>query len=205
MTWPRFPAPPGVLVALLLPALAAAATAPPAADAASDRQAATAYRQRVAAGDADAALKLGLLLSGNRVAAAQFGTAVSWYRKGCDLGSLPACHNAAVAYEYGRDGAGRDITEAATLYLRAAERAFLPSMFNLGVLYAKGLVTPPDNLEGYQWMLVARLSANQCADRPLCQSVIADRDGHREKLRSRLSAAEQRAAEQYAMKWKPKG
>lgn len=188
-----------LLLCIQSPALAAT---PP--DPKQDEKAAAAYRKSAEAGNANAALQLGNLLAQGRVPVARFGQAADWYRKGCALGDLSACHNAGSSYEAGKNGVAKDVIEAATYYLKAAERAFLPSMINLGALYANGLIISTDDVEGYKWLLIARLAANQCAGMPMCQSVIKDRQGHREKMQSRLSASEQRSAERMAMDWKPK-
>ncbi len=188
-----------LLLCIQSPALAAT---PP--DSRQDEKAAAAYRKSAEAGNANAALQLGNLLFRGRVPITRFGQPADWYRKGCDLGSLSACHNAGYSYESGTNGVARDVVEAANYYLKAAERAFLPSMANLGALYANGLLLAADDVEGYKWLLIARLAANQCAGMPMCQSVIEDRQGHRGKLQSRLSAGEQRSAERMAMDWKPK-
>ena len=186
----------------LLPAPSPAATAS-APDPRQDEKSATALRQRAEKGDATAALQLGNLLTQNRVPAAKFGNAADWYRKGCALGDLSACHNTGYSYEAGKNGVAKDLPEAAAYYLKAAERAFLPSMVNLGALYVNGTIIA-DDVEGYKWLLIARLAANQCAGTPICQSVIEDRNGHRARMKSRLSASEQRLAEKMAMGWKPR-
>lgn len=185
----------------LLPTLAWSA-APP--DSKQDEKSALAFREQANKGNGNAALQLGNLLTQRRVSVAKFGNAADWYRKGCALGDLSACHNAGYSYEAGKNGVARDVVEAATYYLKAAERAFLPSMINLGALYANGLIISTDDVEGYKWLLIARLAASQCAGMPICKSVIEDRQGHREKMQSRLSASEQRSAERMAMDWKPK-
>jgi len=192
----------GFAAALLILAhtLACAATA---SDPAGDEKTATAYRQRADKGDAEAALQLGILLSRNQALAAQFGPAVDWYRKGCTLGSLSACHNAGVAYEQGLHGVRRNPAEAANYYLKAAEHAFLPSQFNLAALYANAQVTSADNREGLKWLLVAQKGAAQCADRSVCKFILEDRRGHRARLEAMLSVAERREALQLAEAWRP--
>lgn len=188
-----------LLLCIQSPALAAAPPNPK-----QDEKSALTYRDQANKGNANAALQLGNLLFHGRVPVTRFGQPAEWYRKGCDLGSLSACHNAGYSYESGTSGVTRDAVEAANYYLKAAERAFLPSMANLGALYANGHIQSADNIEGYKWLLIARLAANQCATLPICKAVIEDRHGHREKMQSRLSASEQRAAERLAMDWKPK-
>ncbi len=163
---------------LVLAALTLAPTAvhsATATDAALAEKTASAYRRSAEQGDADAALRLGNMVSRNTVPAEKFGTASDWYVKGCALGSLSACHNAGVAYQFGRNGVKRDYYEAAKYYLKAADRAFLPSQINLVVLYANGQVISQDHREGLKWMLIAQKSAMQCVDNPACCSILDDK------------------------------
>ncbi len=189
------------LLAGLLLAMPAGAATP--ADPRQDDRDAAALRRLAEQGNGNAALRLGNLLARNRVPAAKYGKAVDWYKKGCALGDLSACHNTGISYEYGRNGATQSDAEAADFYLQSAERAFLPSMFNLAILYADARITSPDSREGLKWMLVAQRAAAQCPDRPLCQSVLKDEKAYRARLENRLSPAEQRETRQLAEVWQP--
>lgn len=160
-------------------------------------------RQRADKGDADAALRLGNLVALEKIPAARHGNAADWYKKGCALGSLSACHNAGASYESGRYGVKPDYGEAANYYLKSAEHAFLPSLLNLAILHADGRVTSQDNRDGLKWMLIAQKAASQCADKPLCKSVLEDRKGYRARLEAQLSAGERREARQMADRWQP--
>lgn len=192
----------GTVAALLaLPFFAFSAQTP--ADPKRDDKAAAELRQQADKGNASAALHLGNLLARDRVPAAKYGKAVDWYKKGCTLGDLSACHNAGVSYEYGRNGAKTDSTEAANHYLKSAERAFLPSLFNLAVLHADGRVNSLDNRDGLKWMLVAQKAAAQCPEKPMCKSVLEDKRGYRARLEASLSADERREARQMADNWQP--
>jgi len=128
---------------------------------------------------------------------------VDWYKKGCTLGDISACHNTGVSYEHGRNGVKPDNAEAANYYLKSAERAFLPSLLNLAILHADGRVTSLDNRDGLKWMLVAQKAAAQCPDKLMCKSVLDDREGYRSRLEAPLSASEQREARQMADIWQP--
>jgi len=185
---------------VMLSAQTPAATPP---DPKQDDKTAAELRQQADRGNAGAALHLGNLLARDRVPAAKYGKAVDWYKKGCTLGDLSACHNAGVSYEYGRNGAKADNTEAANYYLKSAERAFLPSLLNLAILHADGRVQSLDNRDGLKWMLVAQKAAAQCPDRPLCKSVLEDKRGYRARLEAPLSADERREARQLADNWQP--
>lgn len=177
-----------------------AATTP---DPRQDDKTATELRQQAGKGNAGAALHLGNLLARNRVPAAKYGNAIDWYKKGCTLGDLSACHNAGVSYEYGRNGAKPDNTEAANYYLRSAERAFLPSLLNLAILHADGRVTSLDNRDGLKWMLIAQKAAAQCPATPICRLVLEDPRGYRARLEAQLSPDERQEARQLAERWQP--
>lgn len=190
----------GIATLTLLPVLAWAAAAP---DPKLDEKAATELRQRADKGDGDAALRLGNLLTREKVTRAKYGNAVDWYKKGCALGNLSACHNAGTAYSQGFYGVAINYSEAALYFQQAAERAFLPSMFNLVILYADARIASLDNREGLKWLLVAQRAAAQCPDNPVCRSVIEDRKGYRALLEARLTPAEQRETRQMADAWHP--
>lgn len=189
-----------ITVLTLLSALASAAAAP---DPKLDAKTAAELRQRVDTGDGDAALRLGNLLARGRIPAEKYGKAVDWYKKGCALRSVSACHNAGVSYHFGRNGAKPSHNEAANYYLQGADRAFLYSMFNLAMLHAEGRITTLDNGEGLKWLLVAQRAAAQCPDNPVCKSVLEDRKGYRAILEPRLTPEEQRKARQQADAWQP--
>lgn len=159
--------------------------------------------RRQADSNADAALRLGNLLARNRVSKAKYGNAVDWYKKGCALNNLSACHNVGVSYEYGRNGVKLDNTEAANYYLKSAERAFLPSLLNLAILHADGRVSSLDNRDGLKWMLIAQKAAAQCATVPLCKLVLEDPKGYRARLEAPLSTDERLEARQLAERWQP--
>lgn len=183
--------------------LCAQAPAATPADPKQDDKSAAEFRQQANKGNSSAALHLGNLLARNRVSAAKYGNAVDWYKKGCTLGDLSACHNAGVSYEYGRNGAKTDNTEAANYYLKSAERAFLPSLLNLAILHADGRVTSLDNRDGLKWMLIAQKAATQCVNVPLCKLVLEDPKGYRARLEAPLSAEERQEARQMAERWQP--
>ena len=195
---------PTILALLLIPLLPANAVTP--GDAANRSghpvQAADLYRRGAEQGDADAALKLGLLISGGQVPAETFGTAGSWFIRACDLGNLVGCHNVAVGYENGpkaNDGFQTDIAKAQEYYLRAAERGYLPSQYNLGSLYANQLL--PDDVTGLKWLLIAQRTASSCATSAACKWVLEDPPAHIKKLRERMSSQDQALAAQQADGW----
>lgn len=168
-----------------------------------DDKTATEFRQQANKGNADAALQLGNLLARDRVPVAKYGNAVDWYKKGCVMNNLSACHNVGASYEYGRNGVKLNNTEAANYYLKSAERAFLPSLLNLAILHADGRVTSLDNRDGLKWMLIAQKAATQCPEAPVCKLVLEDPKGYRARLEAPLSADERREARHLADTWQP--
>lgn len=186
---------------LAILSLQAPAAAP--SDPKQDDKAAAEFRRQADKGNADAALRLGNLLARDRVPVARYGNAVDWYKKGCALGNLSACHNVGASYEYGQNGVKTNYAEAANYYLKSAEHAFLPSLLNLAILHADGRVVSLDNREGLKWMLIAQKAATQCPEAPVCKLVLEDRRGYRARLEAPLSADERREARQMAERWQP--
>lgn len=187
-----------VITLLSAPALAAGI------DPKQDEKAAAEFRRKADQGDSDAALQIGNLLARGRIPESRYGTAVSWYKKGCALRSISACHNAGISYENGRNGATRDYAEAAGYYLQAAERAFLPSMYNLAIMIAESKISAMDNREGLKWMLVAQKAAAQCPDISICKTVTADPKGYRTQFEKQLSSREIRETYKMAEDWRPR-
>lgn len=66
---------------------------------------------------------------------------------------------------------------------------------------------PPPQMciaEGLKWMLLAQLSADKCKQQELCQWILRDPPGHRRRLESRLSSAQQQEAAMLAKQWNAK-
>jgi TPR repeat protein len=167
-------------------------------------QAADLYRRGAEQGDASAALRLGFLISEARVSASKYGEAGDWFKKACALGNLPACHNVGVAYEYGKNGLPKDYAESRNFYLKAAVEGYMQSQYNLASLSSNNYVTPPADVEGLKWMLLAQMSADKCKQQPLCQWVLEDPPGHKGRLEGRLSGKQQQEARNLANQWKAK-
>jgi len=162
------------------------------------------YKKGAELGDPDAALKLGLLISDGSAPESKYGEASIWYQKACDLGSLPACHNMGVAYEYGQNGVSKDLGKAYDYYLKAADRGFMQSQYNLASLYSNGYVEPPNDVEGYKWMILSQDAALNCSTVPLCKWILEDPPGHKATLVNRMTKAQIKEAQALAEAWKPK-
>jgi len=161
------------------------------------------YQRGAEQGNGAAAFRLGLLVSEGRVSAAKYGTAAEWYVKACDRGVRPGCHNTGVYYEEGKNGVTKDYGVARMYYLKAAERGYMQSQYNLASMYSNNNISPPDDIEGLKWMLLAQTAALQCKQEPLCQWILSDPPGHKHRLIERLSVEEQQKAKSLVLAWKP--
>ncbi len=163
------------------------------------------YHRGALQGDAQAALKLGLMISGEAASIEKYGIAGQWFIRACDLGNATGCHNAGVGYEYGPNGkAGldKDLGKALGYYQRAADRGYMSSQYNLGSLYANQYFS--DDIEGLKWLLVSQTSARGCAAEPTCKWVLDDSPGHILRMRQRMPKDSQAQAELLAKRWRPK-
>lgn len=187
---------------MVLSVAATAATPPP--DPGQDEKRAAELRLKADKGDIHAMLQIGNMLARGRIPASRYGTPVTWFKKACALRNLSACHNVGVSYQSGNNGAKKDDAEAADYFLQAAERGFLPSMFNLAVMNAESQISAADAREGLKWMLIAQRAAAQCPESPTCKFVSEDRKGYKARLENRLSSRERREAYQQAGDWRPR-
>jgi hypothetical protein len=165
-------------------------------------QAADLYRRGAEQGDASAALKLGLLVDAGEANSEMFGSSGLWFIRACDLGDNTGCHNAGVGFEYGREGSAgldKNLNKARDYYLRAAERGYMQSQYNLGSLYANQYFA--DDIEGLKWLLLSQKNAQSCVSTPLCKWVLNDPPGHIKQLRQRMSAVDVVRAERMMSEW----
>ncbi len=162
-------------------------------------QAANLYYQGAELGDKSAALKLGLMISENEISTTNYGNAVEWFTKACELGSDAGCHNSGNVYEKALMGANKDYDKARKYYSIAAEKGFIQSQYNLGTLYSMQYFN--DDVEGLKWILIAKKTADTCSDVPLCQWVIKDPPAHQNKLMNRMTEDQIAAAQKQADAW----
>jgi TPR repeat protein len=170
-----------------------------------DERTATELRRKYDAGDGNAAGLIGNLLDQKRISEQRHGSALDWYRKGCQRLDLASCHNIALAYQRGSRGLTRDHGEAVRYYEIGANRGFLNSMYNLAILYAESEPALADPREGLKWMLLAQRAATQCPDRPICKQIAQDPRGYRKRLEDRMTSREMREVYRQAEAWRPVG
>ena len=154
-------------------------------------------------GDALAAFKLARLLSAGQIEDNAYGKSGPWDVKACELGQVVGCHNAGVGHQYGKSGLAKDDKLARSFYLKAAERGYAYSQYNLGSMYADRYFQ--DDNEGYRWMMIARISVAMCAaeEDETCQWLPDDPPEHVKHLAERLSQSDREAIEAAARDWKP--
>jgi len=168
-------------------------------------QAAKFYKSEANRGGAGAALHLGQLIDQRQVSAATYGSALTWFREACKLGSMQACHNVGVAYEYGTHGLSKDYVQAQAYYFKAAATGYMLSQYNLGSLYANNHIVPPNDVEGLKWVMLRQMSATRDPVQPLSRWVLQDLPDHKRRLEMRLSDVQLWEARKLAEEWQPTG
>jgi len=170
-------------------------------------------------GGANAALLLGRMYESGSgtVAGRSMEAAVYWYTRATQIAEVTpkkdmvyvnefareAAHRLGFIYEYGDQGIPKDEKLAAYWYLKAAEKGYYPAQYNLGAMYAQNLITPPNDVEGYKWFLLAQRQTDGCTFDPQCRFVTADPPGHIKRLRARMTPAQIAEAERLFNAWKP--
>jgi TPR repeat protein len=107
-----------------------------------------------AAGDADAALDLGLLYDLGRGVPQDSSTAYRWYRQAAKAGLAQAAFNVAVLLDSGA-GVPRDGAEAALWYARAAAGGYPRAQYALAQLYLAGDGVPRNPATAEAWYRAA--------------------------------------------------
>jgi hypothetical protein len=107
-----------------------------------------------AAGDAEAALNLGLLYDLGHGVPQDSSTAYRWYRQAAEAGLAQAAFNVAVMLDSGVD-VPRDSAEAALWYARAAAGGHNRAQYALAQLYAAGDGVPRNPATAEAWYRAA--------------------------------------------------
>lgn len=170
-------------------------------------------------GNATSALKLGRMYEtgSGGVAGRSMEAAVYWYTRAATIPetaptkdmvynnqqAMDASHRLGFIYEYGDQGIPKDIKVAVRWYRRAAEKGYYPSQYNLGAMYAQGMVAPANDVEGYMWLLLAQRQTDGCTYDPQCRFVTNDPPGNVKRLLARMTPEQVAQAEKLAEDWKP--
>ncbi|MCX6952855.1 MAG: lipase maturation factor family protein [Verrucomicrobia bacterium] len=111
-------------------------------------------------------------------------------------GEVVAEHYLGVFHELGL-GVGVDFAQAAHWYGRAAQRGYLPALFNLGKLHAEARITPRDDVAGLAMLLEAseRAKADDAPSRYVRENQPMQVKRIKERMTPRaISESEQRVA-----------
>ena len=99
------------------------------------------WQQAADAGDARAALYVGVLYDSGLGVPQDARQAMAWYRRAAAAGSAPGAFNVGVLYDAGQ-GVPQDASQAATWYARAAAQGFARAQYNLALMYEAGSGVP---------------------------------------------------------------
>lgn len=111
-------------------------------------------RHRAETGDADAALRLGLMYDVGQGVPRDTTQAWHWYQIAADAGNANAMFNLGVLYDSGI-GAPVNRTQAAHWYALAAEKGYPRAEYNLAVLFERGDGVRKDLKEAAKWYAAA--------------------------------------------------
>ena len=108
------------------------------------------WREAADAGDANAALYVGVSEDVGLGVQRDSGQAALWYAKAAALGSATAMFNLAVLYDAGR-GVRPDPAQAALWYRRAADHGYARAEYNLGLMNQDGGGIPRNRERALYW------------------------------------------------------
>ncbi len=122
-----------------------------------------ACERAAAAGNADAELSLGMMLSQSGTGAPRnMPEAVTWFRKSAEQGNARARNYLGWAYANG-DGVARDGAQALLLFRQSAEAGNAQGEYGLGMMYANGTGTMRSDSLAVQWFRRAATNGDALA------------------------------------------
>lgn len=113
-------------------------------------------------------------------------------------GEIEAINHLGACYEYGL-GVDVDYVMAARHYRRAVEAGHPLAFFSLGSLYARGHLTPHDDVEALALLLVS--ASRSESGNPVTKFINANQPGLVRQLKSRMTAEQIATAEDRAANW----
>ncbi|MGD9827312.1 MAG: hypothetical protein AB7E70_09895 [Hyphomicrobiaceae bacterium] len=147
------------------------------------------YQRAATRGFAPAQYRLATLFERGVGVAADLSRARIWYGRAAEQGHVKAMHNLAVLSASGAGGKP-DYAAAAVWFSKAAEHGLPDSQFNLAILHENGLGVGKDLVQALKWFSLAAKRGDAEAGR------------RRDRLRVRLSAAQQKAAQRLIGVWR---
>jgi len=152
------------------------------------------YRAAADQGNAFAQANLGLMHQNGWGVAQDHAEAVKWYRLAAEQGNAGAENNLAVMYKNGW-GVPQDYGDALKWFRRAAYRGNALAQANLGIMYLNGWGVARNSVQAHKWLNLAAVHFADKGDR--------DQAGEaRDRLASRMTAAEINDAQRMASAWK---
>jgi uncharacterized protein len=148
-------------------------------------------------GNALAQHNLGVLYANGQGVAQDYAAAAKWYRLAADQGVAEAQANLGYMYDIGQ-GVAQDYAQAAQWFRKAADQGHALAQYNLAVLCANGQGLPRDDREAYKWFTLAATRFLASEEDRRAQ---AARD--RDRVASRMSAADIAEALKQAAEWRP--
>ena len=119
-----------------------------------------------------------------------YAEAAKWFRKAADQGEAAAQEVIGVMYLKGQ-GVSQDDTAAVKWFRLAANQGFSEAQYNLGVMYTNGRGIPQDFVAAHVWFNLAAAQGDQDAAK------------ERDRVASRMDAAQIAEAQKLAREWKP--
>ena len=156
------------------------------------------WRPLAVQGDASAQISLGIMYDNGSGVPQDYGEAVKWYRKAADRGNAAAQFTLGLMYFLGQ-GVPQDYAEAVKWFRNAAEQGHASAQKELGLVYDSGHGVPQDYVPAHKWLnlAAARFPASETEDR---NRAVKSRD----RVASKMTAAQIAEAQQLAREWKPK-
>ena len=148
-------------------------------------------RRAAEQGDAAAQFNLGFAYLKGEGVPQDYAEAVKWWRRADEQGLAPAQYNLGLMY-YKGEGIPQDYAEALKWYRRAAEQGNVRAQFYLGVMYAKGEGIPQDYVAAHTFFNLAGAKGYEDARK------------QRDRIASRMTAAQIAEAQRRARAWTPK-
>jgi TPR repeat protein len=129
-----------------------------------DAQAVPLFREASEAGNAEAALYLGIIYEdGHGGLPKDYAQAVAWYNKAADAGNAKAMSNLGIMYAEGK-GLRKADAQAVDLFRRAGQLGDDNGLYNLGLMYEYGLGgVPKDSSQALELIRKAAKAGNRPA------------------------------------------
>ena len=91
--------------------------------------------------------KLGNYCMVGRACDKDVGSALEYYRQGCEYGYYSSCHNAALIHQYGKADGNKDYVKAAEFLKKGCDGGNIPSCQSLSTYYIKGKEGVPQDMK----------------------------------------------------------